>query len=123
LLKEVEGHKTQRKATYNKKYWKDKHCYNCNKKGHPSSHCPQKNNKNHDQKSVSSKMSKSSKTSKSSRTSSKAKSINAAQKKLKKSFATLTSRIDELTKEDSDLSISDDEEEASHFQTGTVTAF
>jgi hypothetical protein len=29
-------------TTYDKNYWKDKDCFNCNKKGHPSSHCPDK---------------------------------------------------------------------------------
>ena len=27
------------KALYDKKYWKDKECYNCGKKGHPANHC------------------------------------------------------------------------------------
>ena len=27
------------KAPYDKKYWKDKECYNCGKKGHPANHC------------------------------------------------------------------------------------
>ena len=27
------------KAPYDKKYWKDKECYNCEKKGHPANHC------------------------------------------------------------------------------------
>ena len=26
------------KAPYDKKYWKDKECYNCGKKGHPANH-------------------------------------------------------------------------------------
>jgi hypothetical protein len=102
--------------TFDKKYWKDLTCYNCNKKGHPSSHCPDKNkdkNKDTDDKSVSSKTSKTSKTN----------SINKAQKKLKKSFATLSMKIDELENE-SDLSRSDSDEDAdSHFQTGTLSGF
>jgi hypothetical protein len=113
---------SQKENTYDTKYWKDKECYNCNKKGHPSSHCPDKN-KDDDDKSVSSKVSKA--TSKSSRTSksSKTGSINKIQKKLKKSFATLTSKIEELEHEDSDISDSDDDEdEASHFQFGETTS-
>ena len=27
------------KAPYDKKYWKDKECYNCGEKGHPANHC------------------------------------------------------------------------------------
>jgi hypothetical protein len=27
-------------STYDKKYWNDKECYKCNKKGHPATHCP-----------------------------------------------------------------------------------
>jgi hypothetical protein len=106
--------------TYDKSYWKDKDCYNCNKKGHPSSHCPDKiadKEKDNDDKSLSTRNSKSSKSSKS--------SISKAQKKLKKSFATLSSKIQELEHEDSDLSESSDEsgEHASHFQTSTVDHF
>ena len=38
---------------YDKKYWKDKQCYNCQEKGHPSTHCPQKDDdKEDDTKSV-----------------------------------------------------------------------
>ena len=99
----------QNQDGYDKSYWKDKECYNCNKKGHPSNQCPLKNQKNDDDKSVSTKTSKSSKSSKNT-------SITKAQKKLKKSFATLSSKIQELENE-SDLSDSDDEDdEQSHFQ-------
>ena len=31
------------KAPYDKKYWKDKECYNCGKKGHPANHCKKPN--------------------------------------------------------------------------------
>jgi hypothetical protein len=95
-------------------YWKDKECYHCHKKGHPSNHCPKKktNNNYDDDKSVSTKTSKSSKSSKATST-----SINKAQKKLKKSFATLSSKIQEMENE-SDISDSDDDDdEQSHFQT------
>jgi hypothetical protein len=27
-------------STYGKKYWNDKDCYKCHKKGHPAMHCP-----------------------------------------------------------------------------------
>jgi hypothetical protein len=98
------------KETFNAKYWKDKDCYNCNKQGHPSSHCPEKKKKakppvakqNDDDTSQSSKSSKA--------------SITKMHKKIKKSFATLQSKIDEMD-EDSELSSSDsDDDEQSHFQ-------
>jgi len=69
-------------GTFDKKYWKDKECYKCHKKGHPSNHCPDNKkdskkkdtkNKDNDDKTVSSKSSKAS----------KANSINKAQKQLK----------------------------------------
>ena len=31
------------KAPYDKKYWKDKECYNCGKKGHPDNQCKKPN--------------------------------------------------------------------------------
>jgi hypothetical protein len=35
-------------STYDKKYWKDKECYKCHKKGHPVMHCPKKSNDDDD---------------------------------------------------------------------------
>jgi hypothetical protein len=29
-------------STYDKKYWNEKECYKCHKKGHPATHCPKK---------------------------------------------------------------------------------
>jgi hypothetical protein len=90
-----------------KEFWKTKTCYNCNKKGHPSTHCPHKKQsdgddktKNDDDKSRSSK-------------SSDASDISKPQKKMKKSFATMETKIHELSKADSDISESDEEEEGS----------
>jgi hypothetical protein len=104
------GSQGGKQDTYDTAYWKDKECFNCHKKGHSSSHCPDKD-KDNDDKSVSSKSSKTSKSSKAS----KAKSITKTQKRLKKSFATLSSKIDELENEDSDISESDSGDENSHF--------
>ncbi len=79
-------------------YWKDKECYRCKKQGHPSSHCP---NKNKSTKTDGGRTSGGSSgrttdddTSRSSK-SSKA-NITKMQKKMKKSSATLQSRIDEM---------------------------
>jgi hypothetical protein len=36
--------KSHKPITYEKKYWKDKECYKCHKKGHPSTHCTKKPN-------------------------------------------------------------------------------
>jgi hypothetical protein len=43
--------------TYDKKYWKDKECFNCHKKGHPSTHCraSKANDNSNDNKTASSK--------------------------------------------------------------------
>jgi hypothetical protein len=104
-----EGNRT--KDSFDTKYWKDKDCYNCNKQGHPSSHCPEKKKngkpggggkRDDDDTSQSSRSSKA--------------SIAKMQMKMKKSFATLQSKIDEM-EEDSELSDSDsDNDEQSHFQ-------
>jgi hypothetical protein len=109
--------RVDKQDTYDKSYWKDKECFNCHSKGHPSSHCPNKD-KDSDDKSLSSKSSKTSKSSKST-----AKSITKTQKRLKKSFATLSSKIDELENEDSDISASDSGDENSHFQTGSIEGY
>jgi hypothetical protein len=108
--------------TCNKKYWKDKECFNCHKKGHPSTHCCASKANDNDDKTITSKTSQASKSSKSSKAS-KTSDINKAQKRLKKSFATLSMKIDEL---DNKLDLSDsesDEEGDSHFQTGTQTGY
>jgi hypothetical protein len=34
--------KRHESSTYDKKYWKDKECYKCHKKGHPAAHYPKK---------------------------------------------------------------------------------
>jgi hypothetical protein len=94
----------------NQEYWKTKTCYNCNKKGHPSSHCPESKK---DGNASSSKKKDSDDKSRASR-SSKADDISKMPKKLKKSFATMETKIHELEKED--LTDSDDGEEESHFQ-------
>ena len=83
------GHKP-----FEKEYWKDKECFNFNKKGHPSSSFPEAV-KNADDASISSR-------------SSQAKSVTKLTKdfkKMKKSFT----QLQQLQESDSDLS-NDDEE-------------
>ena len=103
---------------YDKVYWKDKECYNCHKTGHPSTHCPaEKKDDGRSRRNDDGRSKKSDDDKSRSSKSSKSGSINKLQKKLKKSFATLETRIEELEKEDSDISDSDSEaDEASHFQ-------
>jgi hypothetical protein len=104
---------------YDKAYWKDKECYNCGKKGHPSNHCTKakKSTKSdEDNKSTRSSKSRSSKSSSKSSKSEKSEMDKLA-KQMKKSFATLKAQI-ETIHEDSDITGSEDEDSkaSSHFQ-------
>ena len=83
------------KETFDKKYWKDKECYKCHKKGHPASHC--ENTGDDDDKSVSSATSKS-------------------VSKLKKDFKKMMKAFAQLKEEESELTESDSDEETSHLQ-------
>jgi hypothetical protein len=40
--------KSHDSSAYDKKYWKDRECYKCHKKGHPATHCPKKPNEDDD---------------------------------------------------------------------------
>ncbi len=66
-------------------FWKEKTCFNCQEKGHPATRCPNKKKDDDDDRSRSSKSSKTSKT-----------NVNKLQKQIKKSFATLSEKIEEL---------------------------
>jgi hypothetical protein len=102
-----DGNKNKQES-FDTKYWKDKECYHCNKKGHPAMHCPdkKKKTKNSTTRSNDDEISQSSKA-----------SITKMQKKMKKLFATLQSKINELEHKNSDLTDSDsEEEETSHLQ-------
>jgi hypothetical protein len=92
-------------SSYDKGYWRNKECYKCGKKGHPSSHC--KSNKESDKKDKddSSKSSSSSKSNKSSLD-----KLKKEFKKTKKTFATMQSQIEEIAN-DSDLSESSEDED------------
>jgi hypothetical protein len=96
--------------SFDKKYWKDKECYRCNKKGHPASHCPEKGKSNDDDKSVASAASSVSK-------------LRKDFKNIKKAFNTVNTQLKQLKEDESDLSDSGDEEETSHFQVDNAFQF
>jgi hypothetical protein len=76
--------------TYYKKWWKNKECYKCHKKGHPSTHCPKKSDKDYADRSLAST----------------AKSVDKLKKDLKsmkKSFTTVRTQIALLKEADSDI--------------------
>ena len=100
MVEEAERIPTNREP-FNKKYWKEKECYKCHKKGHPASHC-QASDEDDDDKSRASTAS--------------VKKLTKDLKSMKKAFTTVNTQLQQLREEDSDLSDSDTEEEASHFQ-------
>jgi hypothetical protein len=88
-------------STYDKKYWKDKECYRCHKKGHPTTHCPKKPSDDDDRS-----------------TASAASSVKKLKKDLKfinKAFTTVNTQLSQLKEADSDISESEGGE-ASHFE-------
>jgi hypothetical protein len=89
---------------YDKEYWKDKKCYNCQKNGHPASHCPDGKEDNDEDKSKTS-------------SAESVKKLTKDLKSMKKKMNTLNAQLDRLHGDDSDMSDSEDEvEETSHFQ-------
>ena len=110
------GDSNKQLPTYDKKYWENMQCFICLQKGHPGSHCTKNiinTNKSDDDKFKSSKSSKSTNTSKAAGL----KKLCNSQIKIKKSFTTLNTIIEEMENEDSEFTDSDDDdEEKSHFQ-------
>jgi hypothetical protein len=99
------GGKGQSTVTFDKEYWKDKACFNCSEKGHPSSSCTKTTVANKDDDSA---------------------SIVHSVKKLAKDTQNLKEAFTQLQKtgkQDSDLSDSKSEEEDSHFQFDDVFQF
>jgi hypothetical protein len=83
---------------FDKEYWKDKECFKCHKKGHPSSHCPEDDDE--DDKSRSSQT----------------KSVKKLTKDMKSMKKAFTQLVQQMKEDDSDISDSDASEEESHFQ-------
>jgi hypothetical protein len=88
------------KDSFDKKYWKDKECYKCHKKGHPASHCNGDDDDNKSQKSTASSVT----------------NLKKDLKSMKKALMTVNTQLAQLKEDDSDLSESEEEEEHSHFQ-------
>jgi hypothetical protein len=95
-------------STYDKKYWKDKECYKCHKKGHPATCCPKKPSDDGDRSMAS--------------TASSIKKLKKDLKSIKKAFTTVNTQLTKLKEADSDISESE-EEEVSHFQVDEALQF
>jgi hypothetical protein len=98
-------------GTYDKKYWKDKECYKCHKMGHPETHCGKKSNSNDDEDSSAAET---------------VNSIKKLQKEIKstmKAFTTVNTQLEKLKEAESDISESEGEDEASHFQMDVALQF
>jgi hypothetical protein len=109
------GGADRKKDPFDKAYWKGKTCYKCNGKDHPLSHCLKTK-----------KTEKTEKTDKDDDAASTASSVNKLTneiKKMSKVFPTVSAKFDQLKEADSNLSGSDAEEEASHFQCQDVFQF
>jgi hypothetical protein len=83
---------------FDKEYWKDKECYKCKKKGHPSLHRPNADDKEDDKS-----------------RSSQAKSVKKLARDLKSMKKAFT-QLQQMKESDSDISDSDASEGESHFQ-------
>jgi hypothetical protein len=82
-------------STYDKKYWKNKECYKCHKKGHPATHCPKKPSDDDDRSTASA--------------ASSVKKLNKDPKSIKKAFTTVNTQLAQLKEADSDISESEGE--------------
>jgi hypothetical protein len=95
-------------STYDKKYWNDKECYKCQKKGHPATHCPKKLGDDDDCSTASA--------------ASSVKKLKEDIKLIKKAFTTVNTQLAQLKEADSDISESEGEE-VSHFQVDQAIQF
>jgi hypothetical protein len=94
----AKGHESR---TYDKKYWKDKECYKCHKKGHPATHCHKKPSDSDDCSTAS--------------TASSVKKLKKDLKSIKKALTTVNAQLAQLKEADSDISELEGEK-SSHFQ-------
>jgi hypothetical protein len=95
-------------STYDKKYWNDKECYKCHKKGHPATHCPKKPSDDDDRSTASA--------------ASSVKKLKKDHKSIKKAFTTVNTQLSQLKEADSESSESEGGE-ASHFQVDQALHF
>jgi hypothetical protein len=88
-------------STYDMKYWNDKECYKCHKKGYPAMHCPKKLSDYDDHSTASA--------------ASSVKNLKKDLKSIKKAFTMVNTQLAQLKEADYDISELEGEE-ASHFQ-------
>jgi hypothetical protein len=100
--------KGRESRTYDKKYWNEKECYKCHKKGHPATHCPKKPSDDDDCSTASA--------------ASSVKKLKKDPKSIKKAFTTVNTQLAQLKEANSDISESEGEE-ASHFQVDQALQF
>jgi hypothetical protein len=102
------GHES---STYDKKYWKDKEYYKCHKMGNPATHCSKKSNSNDDDDSSAAA------------TVNSVKKLQKDIKYMRKAFTTVNTQLKKLKEAESDISESEGEDEASHFQMDVALQF
>jgi hypothetical protein len=104
--REVDSGKISDYSTYNKKYWKNKECYKCHKRGHTATHFPTKSNKSDKYECYRSLAS----------TASSVDKLKRDLKSTKKAFTTVNTQRALLKEANSDISKYEGDDEASHFQ-------
>jgi hypothetical protein len=98
-------------STYDKKSWKDKECYKCQKIGHSATHCGKKSNSNDDDDGSAAA------------TVNSVKKLQRDIKSMRKAFTTVNTQLEKLKEAKSDISESEGEYEASHFQMDVALQF
>jgi hypothetical protein len=95
-------------STYDKKYWNDKKCYKCHKKGHQATHCARNPSDNDDRSTASA--------------ASSVKKLKNDLNSINKAFTTVNTQLAQLKEADSEISELEGEE-ASHFQVDQALQF
>jgi hypothetical protein len=98
-------------STYDKTYCKDKECYKYHKIGHPATHCGNNSNSNDDDDSSAAA------------TVNSVKKLQKDIKSTRKAFTTVNTQLEKLKEAESDISESEGEDEASHFQMDVALQF